>query len=102
MTGNYHIETDLEVVVRAAEVSERVTQGDAVESAAKCRGTWFDGFSKMTARQRWEDYRRYHVADLTYKEPLKAGPSEPGGGGKSRVPKKPAKKMPEYMKILGM
>jgi hypothetical protein len=30
------------------------------------------------------------------------GPSAPGGGGKCRVPKKPQKKVPEYMKRLGM
>jgi hypothetical protein len=40
--------------------------------------------------------------DINYKEPLKAGPSEQGGGSKSRNHKKPKKEKPEYMKILGM
>ena len=80
--SHYHIETDLEVVVRAAEVSDRVTQGEAVESAEKCRGSWFDGFSKMDSEERWKDYRKHHIGDLGIKEPIRLdGPSSPGGGG---------------------
>jgi len=79
--GRYHIETDLEVVIRAAEVSDRVTQGEAVESVARIKGTWADHFLKMDETERWEDYRRYHVADLISKQPIPLdGPSSPGGG----------------------
>jgi len=79
--GHYHIETDLEVVVRAAEVSERVTQREAVESTERIKGTWADHFLKMDEAERWADYRKYHVADLTYSEPITcmSGPSSPGG-----------------------
>ena len=102
MNGNYHIETDLDVVVRAAEISEMVVHAEAVESVARIKGTWADEFLRMDEDQRWEDYRKYHVADLVSKEPMPLdGPSSPGGGGKCRVPKKPQKKMPEYLKTFG-
>jgi len=87
--GHYHIETDLEVVIRAAEVSEKVVNVEVVESVEKCRGTWFDGFSKMSREERWKDYRKYHVADLVSKDPVKcmSGPTAPGGGGAMKVKK---------------
>ena len=87
--GSYHIETDLEVVIRAAEVSERVTQREAVESTERIKGTWSDHFLKMDEAERWEDYRKYHIGDLTYKEPVTcmAGPISPGGGGAMKVKK---------------
>ena len=86
---NYHIETDIEVMIRAAEVSERVVNAEVVESVEKCRGTWFDGFSKMTREERWDDYRKYHIGDLMSKEPVTcmAGPISPGGGGAMKCKK---------------
>ena len=81
MNGNYHVETDLEVVMRAAEISEIFVQAEVVESVAKIRGTWAELYRKMTTEQRWKDYRKYHVADLVHKEPVKcmSGPTAPGG-----------------------
>ena len=59
-------------------------------------------FDQLPEGEIWEWMARYkRPGDINYKEPLPAGPSEPGGGSKSRVPKKPAWKMPEYLKNWG-
>lgn len=73
--------TDVAVLVKAAEVCEQVVQAEVVESVAKCRGTWAARFNSMTETERWADYRKHHVTDLMYKEPVKcmSGPTEPGG-----------------------
>jgi len=67
------------------------------------RGTWAERLSQMTEDERWQEYYKYHPDDLISKEPIKCmdGAIVPGGGGKCRVPKKPEKKMPEYLKTFG-
>ena len=87
--SHYHIETDLEVVIRAAEISERAVNTEVVESVEKCRGTWYDKFSKMTEEERWSEYRLHHIGDLQFKEPVKAmsGPTSPGGGKVGKIKK---------------
>lgn len=67
------------------------------------RGTWAERLSKMTEGERWAEYYRYHPDDLISKEPITclSGPTAPGGGSKCRVPKKPKKQIPEYLKTFG-
>ena len=101
--GHYHIEEDIDVVIKAAEVCEKVVQAEAVESVAKIRGSWAERFLAMTEEERWVEHGRYKTPNLQSVEPWQAlsGPSSPGGGGTCRVPKKPKKKMPEYLKTFG-
>jgi len=97
--------SDLEVVIKAAEISTQVINAQVVESVAKIRGTWSDEFSRMNESERWAEIRRYPTPNLhTVTDPYKAmqGAFVPGGGSKSKSPKKPQRKIPEYMKILGM
>ena len=94
--------SDIEVVIKAAEVAEKVVTKDAIESVEKIKGTWMEEFNRLETGEIWEWMARYkRPGDINYKEPLKAGPSEPGGGSKSRVPPKPPYKMPEYLKNWG-
>ena len=95
--------TDLEVVIKAAEISERVVQAEVREIVEKIRETWAEKFSKMTEEERWAEYGKYQTPNLQSVEPWQAmaGPSAPGGGGTCKVPKKPKKKMPEYLKTFG-
>src|SRR5665647_956490 len=73
--------SDIEIVILAAKIADKVVQSEAVESAYRIKGTWAEHFSKMDEDERWADYRKYHIADLVSKEPVKcmAGPTEPGG-----------------------
>ena len=79
IAGLYHGE--IETIVLAAEMAEAVVSKTAIESAMKIKGTWFSEFSTMSEEERWQDYRKYHVGDLMYKEPVKCmdGPTSPGG-----------------------
>ena len=95
--------SDLDILIQAAKIAEEVVTADAIENAEKIRGTWMEEFNRLEEGEIWEWMARYkRPGDINFKEPLKAGPSEPGGGSKSRAPKKPKKEVPEYMKILGM
>ena len=89
IAGLYHGE--IETIVLAAEIAEAVVSKAAIESAMKIKGTWFEGFNRMCEEERWQDYRKYHIADLIYKEPITCmgGPTRPGGGSKSKVKKSP-------------
>ena len=99
----YESKYDLDIVVLAAKIAEEVVTKDAIESAHKIRGTWMEEFNNLPEGGIWEWMAKYRrPCDINYKEPLIGGPSEPGGGSKSRNHKKPQKKTPEYMKILGM
>ena len=99
----YESKSDIEIVVLAAKITEEVVTKEAIESAHKIRGTWMEEFNNLPEGGIWEWMARYkRPGDFNFKEPLKAGPSEPGGGSKSRNHKKPQKEKPEYMKILGM
>jgi len=103
IAGMYEPEEDnIQVVIKAAAVSEKVINAEVKESIHKVRETWAEGFLKMSPEERMNEFYSFSTQGLNYKEPNPAGPSSPGGGGKCRVPKKPAKKMPEYMKVLGM
>lgn len=95
--------SDLDIVVQAAKIAEEVVTADAIESAEKIRGTWMEGFDQVTGTDEfWTWFNKYkRPSDINYKEPLKAGPPKPGGGSKNRNHKKPAKKMPEYLKNWG-
>jgi len=80
--------SDLGIVVLAAKIAEKVMQAEAIESAHKIRGTWMEEFNQLPEGEIWEWMARYkRPGDFNYKEPLKAGPSEPGGGSKSRCKK---------------
>jgi len=83
------IETDLDVVIRAAEVSERVVQAEVMESVEKIRGTWAERFNVMSEDERWQEHGRYQVPNINSKEPYKAmqGAIVPGGGGKIKTKK---------------
>lgn len=81
-------ESDIEVVIKAAEICERVVQADAVESAKKCRGTWAEEFLSMDEDERWAEYRKYKPPSLHDKQPIPlGGPSAPGGGSKNKAKK---------------
>jgi len=94
--------SDIEIVILAAKIAEEAVTKDAVESAQKIRRTWAEHFKSLSSDEALKEFYRYKLPDINYKEPLKTGPSEPGGGSKSRNHKKPKKETPEYMKILGM
>jgi len=97
--------SDLEIVIKASEISTRVINAEVAESVAKIKGTWFDEFAGMSERDRWREYEKYPTPNLhTITDPYKAMPGAfvPGGGSKSKGHKKPKRKIPEYMKILGM
>lgn len=88
--------SDLDIVVLAAKIAEEVVTTDAIESAEKIRGLQAD-------TDFWTWWGRTSPPNINSKIPLPLdGPSAPGGGSKSRAPKKPKKEVPEYMKILGM
>jgi len=95
--------SDLDILIQAAKIAEEVVTKEAIESAHSIKGTWQEEFLRLPAEEIWEWMARYkRPGDINYKEPLKAGPSKPGGGSKSRNHKKPTKEIPEYMKLLGM
>lgn len=104
--GDYKGEiTDIEVVIKAAEVSAKVINAEVRKSVESIRGgSWFEEFSRMSYNDRMREVARYHPPDLhAIADPYKAeqGAIVPGGGGKCRVPKKPQKKIPEYLKTFG-
>ena len=93
--------SDIDILILAAKIAEEVVIKDAIESAEKIRGTWMEEFDQLPEGGIWEWMARYRrPGDINYKESLPAGPSEPGGGSKSRNHKKPQNKTPEYMKIF--
>ena len=95
----HELETDLGIVIE--EVIPVVQ--DVPEAVESVRGTWAERLAAMTEEERWQEYFKYHPPNLLHKEPYKAmsGAIVPGGGGKCRVPKKPKKQMPEYLKTFG-
>ena len=93
--------SDLGIVVLAAKIAKEVVTASAIESAHKIKGTWFQEFSQMSEEERWAEYFKYPTPHFNEKPVLPAGPSEPGGGSKSKVPPKPPYKMPEYLKNWG-
>lgn len=99
---DHELETDLGIAIEEVlPVVQAVPE--VVESVAKIRGTWAEQFLKMSPNDRMKEFMRYHPPSLHHKEPIPLdGGSSPGGGSKSKNHKKPQRKVPEYMKILGM
>ena len=97
----YESKSDIDIVVLAAKIAEEVVTKEAIESAHKIRGTWMEEFDQLPEGGIWEWMARYRTPHINYKETLNGGPSEPGGGSKSRVPPKPPYKVPEYLKLFG-
>ena len=99
---------DHDVLMKAAKISEEVMHADAIESAERIMLSWTDWHDHqrqidlLSEDEKWLNMFGNPAPHINYKETLNGGPSEPGGGSKGRNPKKPVKKMPEYMKILGM
>ena len=105
IAGLYEPESsDLDILILAAKIAEEVVTADAIESANRIKGTWMEELDRVAGTDEfWTWFAKYgRPGNINYKEPLKAGPSKPGGGSKSRNHKKPKKETPEYMKILGM
>lgn len=100
--GLYHGEED--ILIKAAEIAERVVIAEAIESAEKIKGTWQEDFLQQPSEDIWAWMGKWNRAsNLHHKEPIPLdGPSSPGGGSKSKNHKKPQRKVPEYMKMLGM
>ena len=92
---------DLNIVILAAKIAKEVVTASAIESAHKIKGTWMEELNQLPEGGIWEWMARYRTPHINYKETLNGGPSEPGGGSKSRVPPKPPYKMPEYLKNWG-
>ena len=103
----YAPEADIDIVVLAAKIAEEVVTKDAKKSAERIMLSWTDWHDHqrqidlLSEDERWLHMFGNPTPHINYKEPLPAGPSEPGGGSKSRAPKKPAWKMPEYLKNWG-
>lgn len=91
-------ESDLDIVIKAAEISECVVHTEAVKSVENIRGELLQSDANF-----WEWWGKSSPPDLHAKEPYKcmSGPTAPGGGGNCKVPKKPKKKIPEYLKTFG-
>ena len=87
--------TDLEVVIKAAEISERVVQAEVIESVARIKGNHVTlegdmvaGFLSLSTRDRMNRFYGYRVQGLHHKDVIPLdGPSAPGGGSKSKVKK---------------
>ena len=73
--------SDIEVVIKAAEVAEMVVKNEARESAESIRGTWFEGQDELSPDERMNRFYGYKTQGLNYKEPVKCmdGPTAPGG-----------------------
>ena len=78
---------DIDIVVLAAKIAEEVVTKEAMESAHKIRGTWMEEFDNLPEGGIWEWMARYKTPHINYKETLNGGPSEPGGGSKSKAKK---------------
>lgn len=99
IAGMFTPEEDRAPIIKAAEIAEASTQAEAVEGAKILKG---ETLRLNDTTGFWKEWGKYSTPDLHAKEPMPAGQGAPGGGNKSRAPKKPQKKTPEYMKILGM
>jgi hypothetical protein len=96
-------ESDLDVVIKAAEIAEKVIDTEVKESAEKIRGTWAEQFMALSPSKALDEFYRYHPPSLHDKDVIPpGGPPKPGGGSKSKRRKKPVRRIPEYMKRLGM
>ena len=88
IAGMYEPEEDnIEIVIKAAEISEKVVDAEVKESIHKVRGTWAEGFLKMSPEERMNEFYSFNTQGLNHKEPNPAGPSEPGGGSSMKYKK---------------
>ena len=92
IAGLYQEEEDVIIkaaeIAEIAEIAERTVMAEARESAVKIKSTWQEEFLRQPSDQIWAWMARHRrPGDINYKEPLRAGPSEPGGGSKSNVKK---------------
>jgi hypothetical protein len=95
-------ESNLDIVIKAAEIAEKVVQAEAVESVEKIKGTWAEQFMALSPDEAMDEFYQYHVPSLHDKEVIPpGGPSKPGGGSKSKRHKKPKIRIPEYLKTWG-
>ena len=77
-------------IIKAAEIAEKVVTKDAIESAEEIkRGTWMEELDQATGTDEfWTWFAKYRrPCNINYKEPLKAGPSKPGGGSRNKAKK---------------
>jgi len=85
------IESDLDIVIRAAEISGKVVHAEAVKSAESIRGgSWYEGFSKLSPNDSLREIMRYPIPNLhAVADPYKAeqGAIVPGGGKSGRIKK---------------
>ncbi|WP_407310546.1 hypothetical protein [Desulfosporosinus sp. SB140] len=96
-------QTGPEILRQAAEIAEKVTQADAIESAEKIKGTWAERFLTLSPDEGLNEFYSKHTPDLHHKEPLPLdGGVVHGGGSKSKRHKKPPRTMAEYLKTWGV
>ena len=99
--------SDLDIVVLAAKIAEEVVTKDAKKSAERIMLSWTDWhdyqrqINLLSEDEKWLHMFGNPAPHINFKETLNGGPSEPGGGSKSRVPPKPPYKVPEYLKLFG-
>ena len=82
--------SDLDILIQAAKMAEEVVTKDAIESAEEIkRGTWMEELDQATGTDEfWTWFAKYRrPCNINYKEPLKAGPSKPGGGSRNKAEK---------------
>ena len=85
--------SDLRIVVLAAKIAEEVVTKDAKKSAERIMLSWTDWHDHqrqidlLSEDERWRHRFGNPTPHINYKETLNGGPSEPGGGSKSRVKK---------------
>ncbi len=101
--GTYEPDDDRESVIIAAEIVEKQIHAEVVESVEKIKAISHEAFMQMSGDEIFARLAKYRPPNLHHKEPIPLdGPSAPGGGSKSKNHKKPNRKLPEYMKFLGM
>jgi hypothetical protein len=83
--GLYHGE---DILIKAAEIAERVTHKEAVESVRSIKRDMHSEFMAMTPDECMNWFYGYRVQGLHYKEPIpQDGPSTPGSSKSGKVKK---------------
>jgi len=89
--GDYKGEEIVDVVVKAAEIAEKVVDAEVVRNVESIRGrSWSEEFNSMSYNDRMREIRKYPTPCLhTITDPYKAEPGAfvPGGGGKIKTKK---------------
>ncbi|SDG47933.1 hypothetical protein [Desulfosporosinus hippei] len=86
-----------------SELTENELTTDLGVNIPSVRGTWAEKFLSLSPDEALKQFYSKHPPDLVSKEPITCmdGPIVPGGSSRGRVPKKPKKKIPEYLKLFG-